>query len=78
MTRKEWNGGSIGGQARAYCVHTMQWNELYAHFSKPADPLKIKLWCFDPEWGGGLRPFKLRVIQRESVKLGQKGGDFNF
>ena len=27
--------------------------------------------------GDGIRPFKLRVIRRESLKLGRKGGAFN-
>jgi hypothetical protein len=50
----------------------------YAHFSKLAKTPEKKTLEFRSRKGGdGIRPFKLRVIQRESVKLGRKGDVFN-
>jgi hypothetical protein len=65
---------NIGGQAhailRAHCAH-------YAHFSTMAKPPKENFRVSIQKGGDEIRPFKLRVIRRESVKLGQKDGAFN-
>ena len=64
----------IGGQAHAHCLHTMH----TMHIFKTGKTTENKTLKFRSRKGGdGIRPFKLRVIRRESVKLRGKGGDFN-
>jgi hypothetical protein len=60
--------------AHAHCVHTMH----TMHTFQNGKTTENKTLEFRSRKGGdGIRPFKLRVIRRESVKLGRKGGAYN-